>query len=223
MRDREDKDQQMKQVASCGAGLYVKCKVNGVPVERLVDTGATLTIISTRLWNTIQQCSSPLLEKFSSQVFTASGEPVEIKGKTTVFIDIDGMHYTCKVVVADIDLDLIMGLDFFMDLNSRFDASMKTLGKRLEVMKKKNELSLLQNEILSLESELRDLEMHDEQVHREESRDERPRRHLPDIPFGRRDHVTISDIYTMRAVSVRQLKTVLVACNLEQTTPKSDW
>ena len=46
-------------------------------------------------------------------MFTASGEPVEIKGKTTVFIDIGGMHYTCKVVVADIDLDLIMGLDIF--------------------------------------------------------------------------------------------------------------
>ena len=80
-----------------------------------------------------------------------------------------------------------------MDLNSRFDASMKTLRKRLEVMKKQNELSLLQNEILSLESELRELEMHDEQVHREEIRAERPRRHLPDIPFGRKDHVTISE------------------------------
>ena len=93
----------MKQVASCGTGLYVKCKVDGVLVESLADTGATLTIISTRLWDTIQQCGSPLLEKFSSQVFTASGEPDEIKGKTTVFIDIGGMHFTCKVVVADID------------------------------------------------------------------------------------------------------------------------
>ena len=119
--ETEDKDQQMKQVASCGAGLYVKCKVNRVPVESLVDTGATLTIISTRLWETIQQCSSPLLENFSTQVFTASGEPVEIKGKTTVFIDIGGMHYTCKVVVADIDLDLIMGLDFFRNHECQID------------------------------------------------------------------------------------------------------
>ena len=116
-----DKDQQMKQVTSCGAGLYVKCKVNGVLVESLVDTGATLTIISTRLWDTIQQCSSPLLETFSTQVFTASGEPVEIKGKTTVFLDIGGMQYACKVVVADIDLDLIMGLDFFKDHNCQID------------------------------------------------------------------------------------------------------
>ena len=106
----------MKQVASCRAGLYLKRKVNGVPVESLVDTGATIIIISTRLWDTILKGSSPLLEKFTSQVFTASGEPVDIKGKTTVFIDICGMHhYTCKLVVADIDLDLIMGLDFFLN------------------------------------------------------------------------------------------------------------
>ena len=45
-------------------------------------------------------------------MFTASRESVEIKGKTTVFIDIGGMQYTCQVVVADIDVELIMGLDF---------------------------------------------------------------------------------------------------------------
>ena len=61
-----------------------------------------------------------------------------------------------------------------MDSKATFDASMKPLGKRLEVMRKKNEIILLQNEILSLGSELRELEMRDEQVHAEESRDEIP-------------------------------------------------
>ena len=42
-------------------------------------------------------------------------------------------------------------------------------------------MSLLQNEILLLESKLRELDMHDEEVHWEESRDERPRKRLPDI------------------------------------------
>ena len=106
-----DKDQQMKQETSCGAGFYVKCKVNGVLDESF----------STRLWDTIQQCSSPLLETFYTQVFTASCEPVEIKGQTSVILDIGGMQYACKVVVADIDLDLIMGLDFFKDHNCQID------------------------------------------------------------------------------------------------------
>ena len=31
------------------------------------------------------------------------------------------MHYTCKVVVADIDLDFIMGLDFFRNNECQID------------------------------------------------------------------------------------------------------
>ena len=65
---------------------------------------------------TIQQYSSPLLENFSTQLLTASGEPVEIKDKTKAFLGLCGMHNTCKVVVADTDLDLIMVLDFFSEI-----------------------------------------------------------------------------------------------------------
>ena len=50
----ESADNQMKQVASFGSGLYLNCKVNGIPVESLIDTGATLTIISIRLWDQIK-------------------------------------------------------------------------------------------------------------------------------------------------------------------------
>ena len=67
------------------------------------------------------------------------------------------------------------------NVSAKFNASMKTLGKRLEVMRKKNELNLLQNEVLTLESELRELEMIDEQMHKED-REETYRRRLPDIP-----------------------------------------
>ena len=79
--------------------------------------------------------------------------------------------------------------------DSKFSVSMSILGKRLEVMRRKNEMSLMQNEILSLESELRQLEMQSEQLHDEERTKEtdRQRRLLPDIPPGRREHVTIRE------------------------------
>ena len=52
-------------------------------------------------------------------------------------------------------------------------------------MRKKNELSLLQNEVLRLESELRELEIVYEQIHEKEGMGGKPSgRHLPDIPFG---------------------------------------
>lgn len=123
----EDNQQQMKQVSRSGAGLYAKCKINNIQAECLIDTGATLTIMSMRLWDIIQLSSSSVLEKFHSQVFTASGESLEMKGKTTVFIEIGGMHFPCKIVVAKIDVDLILGLDFLRDHNCQLDIVRNTL------------------------------------------------------------------------------------------------
>ena len=73
-----------------------------------------------------------------------------------------------------------------MDATPRLEASMKVLGKRIEVMRKKNELSLLQNEILRLENEMSDMEIGTEigvkHKDEEETLASRPRRHLPKIP-----------------------------------------
>ena len=74
-----------------------------------------------------------------------------------------------------------------MDNSDKFETSMKVLGKRLEVMKKKNEASLLHNEILTLESELRQLELEQGGWARAaESSRKKPKRHLPDLPESRR-------------------------------------
>ena len=74
------------------------------------------------------------------------------------------------------------------DRPDRFETSMQVLGKRLEVMRKKNEASFLNNKILSLESELRQMELklEDWASHKEPRREQTPRRHLPELPRGRR-------------------------------------
>ena len=75
------------------------------------------------------------------------------------------------------------------DHADRFTTSMRVFGKRLEVMRKKNQASLLQNEIFSLERELCQLEVQQEEgATNEPSSEEKPRRHLPDLPRGRRVH-----------------------------------
>ena len=110
--NQETNVQQTKHIASTGAGLYASCKINNISAECLIDTGATLTIMSQRMWETIKPSTSTALESFDSNVFTASGEPVEIEGKTCVFIEINGILCPCNIVVAKIDVDLIVGLDF---------------------------------------------------------------------------------------------------------------
>ena len=48
---------------------------------------------------------------------------------------------------------------------------------------------MLQNEIWTLESEIRELEMvHENITPMEETSEPKPRRHLPDIPKGKSDH-----------------------------------
>ena len=75
------------------------------------------------------------------------------------------------------------------DHTDRFGTSMRVFGERLEVMRKKNQASLLQNEIFSLERELSQLEVQQEEgATNEPSSEEKPRRHLPDLPRGRRVH-----------------------------------
>ena len=63
---------------------------------------------------------------------------------------------------------------------------MAAVEKRIELMRKKNDASLLQNEIMMLESELRELEIVQEDISpMEVSSEQKTRRHLPDITLGR--------------------------------------
>ena len=77
------------------------------------------------------------------------------------------------------------------DSPGRLQASGMMIEKRLEVMRKQSETSLLQNEIICLESELRQLELqHEGAKMREQTSKQRPRRVLPEKPRGRRAHIT---------------------------------
>ena len=80
-----------------------------------------------------------------------------------------------------------------MDMDSqdrpgRLQTSVMMIEKRLQVMRKKSEASLLQNEILNLESELRQLEIQqgDMDMHEEQGGEQRPRRVLPEVPRSQR-------------------------------------
>ena len=73
-------------VSSSGAGLFADCKVNNILTQCLIDTGASFTIMSFGMWETIAFCTSPILEQYEGSVFSASDDRVQIKGKTSVFV-----------------------------------------------------------------------------------------------------------------------------------------
>ena len=117
----ENEKHQSKFVASKSSGLYLDCKVNSVPSEFLVDTGATLSILSIKAWDVLSQNSSMMLQPFQSEVYTASGNPIDVKGKVQVMVDVNGIQCLTEMVVADIDVDGILGLDFLKKNNCTLD------------------------------------------------------------------------------------------------------
>ena len=112
---------QAKHVASASGGLYEESKNSNIITELLIDTGATLSILSLKAWDMIIQSGSSKLKKFSMQVFTASASQIEVKGKTTVIIELCGAQCITVIVVAGIDMGAILELDFLKAYSCLFD------------------------------------------------------------------------------------------------------
>ena len=62
--NEQNESHQASYAASVGSGLYAECRVNGTETDCLVDTGATLFILSLRAWDIINQSGNNQLEAF---------------------------------------------------------------------------------------------------------------------------------------------------------------
>jgi predicted aspartyl protease len=111
----------VKRSSCTGSGLYVEAKINGTPATCLIDTGATLTIVSSKFMDSVQALSS--LESFKHNIFTASGTVMQSIGKTSVIIEIGGFETLVNVVVANIDAEVILGLDYMTSQGIMIDIS----------------------------------------------------------------------------------------------------
>ena len=114
---------QAKLVASTSAGLYAECKINNILTDCLIDTGATLSILSLKAWDIINQSSANNLDTFEPKIYTESGSQVEVKGSADVMIDIADVKSITRVIVADIDIDAIIGLDFLQANDCQIDVT----------------------------------------------------------------------------------------------------
>lgn len=67
-----DTKHKCKQTGSHASGLYISARIKYMVVDCLVDTGATLTLVSTRLWNNIKD--KHVLTPFHRTIVSASGD-----------------------------------------------------------------------------------------------------------------------------------------------------
>lgn len=92
------------------AGIFIDSEVNGLKTKLLIDTGASLTLLSKRIYDKIPD--KPVLEESRQVITSASGSRLCQYGKADFVIEIGRSRETVKLMVVDISVDGILGLDF---------------------------------------------------------------------------------------------------------------
>ena len=111
------------------AGIFVSASVYGTKVNLLVDTGATLSLLSEDVYNRIC-CSNPSfggLDPVKRSVLAANDEPLKTLGRTKVPIAIADNAYDTTVFVAELTVDGVIGLDFMMANSCVVDTCNKSM------------------------------------------------------------------------------------------------
>lgn len=103
-------------------------EVQGVRVMGLVDSGASLSVIHPSIYDNIPLEQRPTLTKRSGSLRMADGGLVDLCGQTELTVRL-GEHRseTHTFIVADIEAQIVLGLDFLEAGNAIIDIGKKTL------------------------------------------------------------------------------------------------
>ena len=96
------------------SGVYVTAKIDEVDVYLLIDTGVTVSSLSKVCYENMHGCNSLPLEKVDRDVLSANGSSLGVYGKAYASIMLNGTSLQQEMIVADISVDGILGLDFLM-------------------------------------------------------------------------------------------------------------
>ena len=109
----EEKHNKIQTYGISSSGLYVTGKIDNITADCLVDTGATLTIVSSKLWEVINSKNS--LTPFDTPLVSAAGDTTKVKGRTELSMTFGDLQYSVPVIIADMDIDVVLGFDFMQE------------------------------------------------------------------------------------------------------------
>ena len=105
--------------------FYVPVKIGKVRGSFLIDTGSTVSVLSSKVVSMIGRTTNlqPVVEKLT----TANGQELKLKGKLELQIQLEHLDFSQAFIVAEIDEELgILGMDFLQENDANFK-----LGKRI--------------------------------------------------------------------------------------------
>ena len=109
-------------------GIFIQGHVEGTPINFLIDTGATVTVLSFAAFERIPSSRRPALQRTNTKVSGVGGSSLDIAGMAEMTLVFEGVPIIHKVIVIDIQMDAILGQDIMLSHHCRLDLSKLTLG-----------------------------------------------------------------------------------------------
>jgi hypothetical protein len=98
-------------------GMYIDTMICSKPISMLVDTGASFTILSQKFLNTIDPSLKPEILPVNIKMKTATGEISSFLGHIAVELKLGKNLIKHKVLIANIPIEGILGMDF-LEINN---------------------------------------------------------------------------------------------------------
>ena len=94
-------------------GIYIEGRVQGVDVNYTVDTGASCTIVSDKVFQQIPEDERPTLcqPRLAHSLTSADGKLMKCWGKTELDLELGTLSLKCEVSIAEIEDEVLLGAD----------------------------------------------------------------------------------------------------------------
>eukprot|EP00731_Ephydatia_muelleri_P014390 Em0008g110a len=113
---------------SSAISFSVSGMIGACPLELLVDTGATVSLLNVNMWNKIDSTKLSLEQWTGKKLVGVNGTPLLVKGLTRAQVCIEGFEFVGNFVVSgELVVDAILGLDFLQQHNCVIDVGKKLL------------------------------------------------------------------------------------------------
>ena len=113
--------------------------MNGSGVNFAVDSGSTVTVISTKAYDKISKSMKPVLKGVHEQFILADGGSMRVQGRCDASLMLSHIEVDHEVVVADIKAEGLLGSDFMMQHNCFLDFQKGVLEVDGEVVRVRGE------------------------------------------------------------------------------------
>lgn len=112
--------------AAVGNAQYVLGSVESYSVPMLVDTGSSISFVSTTFYERVMN-QLPALSKTSSCIQSVNGNLLNIRGSLTLAIRLGNVSCQNKFIVADIVPNVLLGVDFLQQHQCSIDFANQTV------------------------------------------------------------------------------------------------